>query len=94
VEDIAGTAEEGVNEFDLPLVTSVILQQDETELEKDLKLAIGILLQKIGSIQDAACERWKRYKENKADLISFYAATLCYVICSSTNCTSSATLLR
>jgi hypothetical protein len=42
VEDIARIAEEeGVNEFDLSLVTSVILQQDETELEEDLKLAIG-----------------------------------------------------
>jgi hypothetical protein len=41
VEDIAGIAEEeGVKEFDLPLVTSVTLQQDETELEENLKLAI------------------------------------------------------
>jgi hypothetical protein len=61
--------EEGLKEKEIPVVTSVRLDQDELEVEEELKFAVGVLLQEIQSIRDAACAQWINYKNNEIDLI-------------------------
>lgn len=70
MDDIAEIAEEeGLSEEDLPVVIKVVLEQDESELEEELKFAVALLLQELQGLYDAACALWKKYNADEFDLI-------------------------
>lgn len=70
VEDIAHIAEEeGASEEELLVVTSVVLEQDEAEVEEELKFAFGLLLRELGTMRVAACSQWRKYHAQQIDLI-------------------------
>lgn len=70
VEDIVEIAEnEGVTEEDLPAVIKVVFEQDNADIEEELRFAIGIFLQELQSIRNTASVQWKKYKANEVDLI-------------------------
>ncbi|KAF1847641.1 uncharacterized protein K460DRAFT_281363 [Cucurbitaria berberidis CBS 394.84] len=70
VEDVAEIAEkEGAEESKLPDVSNVVFEQDEAEMEEELKFAVGLLLQELQTMRDAACAQWEKYKNDEVDLI-------------------------
>ncbi|KAF2821467.1 hypothetical protein CC86DRAFT_411156 [Ophiobolus disseminans] len=76
VEDIAEIAEEeGLSEEDLPEVTKIVFEQNDAELEEELKFAIALFLQELQGLCDPACAQWKKYKAGEVGLIVASMAT-------------------
>lgn len=70
VEDVAAIVEqEGAEEANLPNVKNVVFEQDETEIEEELKFAVGLFLEELQTMSDAACAQWKKYENNEIDLV-------------------------
>jgi hypothetical protein len=70
LEDVAELSDdEATDEIQLPVVTPVLLKQDENEIEEELKFAIGLLFDELHNIRTVACEQWKKYKDKQVDLI-------------------------
>ncbi|KAH7088848.1 hypothetical protein FB567DRAFT_578634 [Paraphoma chrysanthemicola] len=70
VEDFAEVVEEeGIHEKDLPVVATVVLEQDDAELEDELKFATSTFVRDLRNIREIACDQWRLYKAGKVDLI-------------------------
>jgi hypothetical protein len=70
VEDIAKIAEQvGAEEAKLPEVTEVIVEQNQLELEEELKFAVSLFPRGMKNMIDVACAQWRKYKDGEIDLI-------------------------
>jgi hypothetical protein len=71
VEEAAEIAKtDRVGEQELQAMNSVVFEQDEAEVEEELMFAVGLLLQELQTMRDAACAQWEKYKRNEViDLI-------------------------
>ncbi|KAF2123222.1 hypothetical protein BDV96DRAFT_593660 [Lophiotrema nucula] len=70
VEEAAEFADEfESSEAGLPEVAKVVLEQDETDLEEELRLAISLLLQELGNMGTVVRGNWQKYRNGDIDLI-------------------------